>query len=68
MIRITEGGLDIRQNDNHTILRGNFMSDAFLTLAAYGACMTGLSLFLVGFYWAIDGLLDQLRKTELVKV
>jgi hypothetical protein len=37
------------------------MPDAFLTLAAYGACMTSLGLCLVGLYWVIDGLLDQLR-------
>jgi hypothetical protein len=44
------------------------MPDAFLTLAAYGACMTGLSLSLVGLYWVIDGLLDQLRENALVKI
>jgi hypothetical protein len=44
------------------------MSYAFLTLAAYGACMTSLSLGLVGLYWVLDGLLDQLRKNALVKV
>jgi len=30
--------------------------------------MTGLSLSLVGLYWIIDGLLDQLRKNALVKI
>jgi hypothetical protein len=44
------------------------MPDAFITVAAYGACMTGLSLCLVGLYWVIDELLDQLRKNALVKI
>ena len=44
------------------------MPDAFLTLAAYGACMTSLSLCLVGLYWVIDGLLDQLRENALVTI
>jgi len=44
------------------------MTDTFLTLAVCGACMTGLSLSLVGLYWIIDGLLDQLRKNALVKI
>ena len=44
------------------------MSDMFLTLAVCGACMTGLGLSLVGLYWVIDGLLDQLRENALVKI
>ena len=43
------------------------MPDAFLTLAAYGACMTSLS-FAYSLYWVIDGLLDQLRENALVKI
>jgi hypothetical protein len=67
VIRITEGGNEVRQN-KHTILREGSMPDALLTFAAYGACMTSLSLGLVGLYWVLDGLLDQLRKNALVKV
>jgi hypothetical protein len=68
VIRITGGGLDVRYNNRHTISRGTSMPDAFITVAAYGACMTGLSLCLVGLYWVIDELLDQLRKNALVKI
>lgn len=66
MIRITEGGLDARHNNKHT--RWEVSMSALLTLAAYGACMTGLSFSLVGLYWVLDGLLDQLRNNALVKV
>ena len=38
------------------------MSDGFLTVAGFGACMIGIGVYVVGLYLLIDALLNRLDK------